>query len=620
MLDKLTKLIEGSDARQFARLLLNQTEVKTYVDDHTKLWSTENASETIYCLVNDVVPTKCPCGKKALFNSYTKGYRKFCSAKCPNKGSAHSKKMVEVWSDQDRLDSMVATWQNTIQERYGVTNVMDDPQIRARVFATNNERYGADMPFQSEVVRDRAKATLLERIGVETPFESAEIRARAEASFIENHGVPNKMQIARAAFNEQHGVTNAYQAQFVKDAIKETMNERYGADHPMQSPEIYARAVQSFVDHYGVDNPMKDDGVKRTHQDTMMANHGVHNPSQLHLDRQLYAIIQNKNDFSRLLESSSLSEICERYGCSIKTIYDNHDRHELDILKRGVRSRYEEEIALSLTNMNVEFVRNSTALTHPQQVDFYIPHHNLAIEFNGLYWHSEGGGKKDRAYHAKKTEQCIEGHVQLLTIFEDEWNNHRETIINHIKHLCKKTEKVIGARKVTISESNDRRAINDFLNCYHIQGSTDSYSIALEGKIGEQLVAVFVLRKSGDFHEIIRYCTDVNSSYPGLFSKFIKHIERFTDVTKLTTIADLRWSYGDIYSKSGFTLVDSIAPDYYYTDYVTRHHKFNFRKDRIASKYGLVIEGKTERELTTELGLDRIWDCGKLKFELVLSR
>jgi hypothetical protein len=87
------------------------------------------------------------------------------------------------------------------------------------------------------------------------------------------------------------------------------------------------------------------------------------------------------------------------------------------------------------------------------------------------------------------------------------------------------------------------------------------------------------------------------------------------------TIADLRWSCGDVYLKSGFELVDFIEPDYFYTDCKkSREHKFNFRKDRIASKYGLVTEGKTERELTTELGLDRIWDCGKLKFELALSR
>jgi very-short-patch-repair endonuclease/endogenous inhibitor of DNA gyrase (YacG/DUF329 family) len=598
MLDKLTKLIEGSDARQFARLLLNQIEVKTYVDDHTKLWSTENASETIYCLVNDVVTTKCPCGKKALFNSYTKGYRKFCSAKCPNKGSAHSKKMVEVWSDQDRLDSMVATWQNTIQDRYGVTNVMDDPQIRARVFATNNERYGADMPFQSEAVRDRAKATLLERIGVETPFESAEIRARAEASFIENHGVPNKMQIARAAFNEQHGVTNAYQAQFVKDGIKATMVERYGVEHALQNADILSKMQEKY---YSV--------------------HGVRNPFQLHLNRELYEIIQNKEQFTDLITGSSVVEITEKYECSIDLIYDYHDRYGLDILKKRIRSRYEEEIADILSEIGVNFERNNQRLIRPLELDFYLPDHNLAIEFNGLYWHSEINGNKNKSYHAEKTNQCLEHGVQLLTIFEDEWLNRKDIIVRHISHLCGKSNRRVGARKTTIVESDNSKEVREFLEANHIQGSTFSFSKAWWAIHEDERVAVFVVRQHDDGSEITRYCTKGDASFPGLFTKFISHVKKTTEITKLMTIADLRWSCGDVYLKSGFELVDFIEPDYFYTDCKkSREHKFNFRKDRIASKYGLVTEGKTERELTTELGLDRIWDCGKLKFELVLSR
>jgi hypothetical protein len=62
------------------------------------------------------------------------------------------------------------------------------------------------------------------------------------------------------------------------------------------------------------------------------------------------------------------------------------------------------------------------------------------------------------------------------------------------------------------------------------------------------------------------------------------------------------------------------VPSYSCTDYITRRHKFNFRKSILERKFGLDIEGKTETDLLKELKLDRIWDCGKLKFELKFEK
>jgi hypothetical protein len=44
-----------------------------------------------------------------------------------------------------------------------------------------------------------------------------------------------------------------------------------------------------------------------------------------------------------------------------------------------------------------------------------------------------------------------------------------------------------------------------------------------------------------------------------------------------------------------------------------RHHKFGFRKHLLSKRYGLDIN-LTETEMTKELGYDRIWDCGLVKY------
>jgi hypothetical protein len=42
---------------------------------------------------------------------------------------------------------------------------------------------------------------------------------------------------------------------------------------------------------------------------------------------------------------------------------------------------------------------------------------------------------------------------------------------------------------------------------------------------------------------------------------------------------------------------------------------FNFGKKKLLKTHPNFDGNKSERELTLELGLDRIWDCGLIKYE-----
>lgn len=54
-----------------------------------------------------------------------------------------------------------------------------------------------------------------------------------------------------------------------------------------------------------------------------------------------------------------------------------------------------------------------------KELDIYLPDLNLAIEFNGLYWHSEL--HKDKSYHYDKWKLCKDKDITLIQIYEDEW-------------------------------------------------------------------------------------------------------------------------------------------------------------------------------------------------------
>ena len=72
-----------------------------------------------------------------------------------------------------------------------------------------------------------------------------------------------------------------------------------------------------------------------------------------------------------------------------------------------------------------------------------------------------------------------------------------------------------------------------------------------------------------------------------------------------------------VYYKNGFNFIKITPPNYWYLkvgEYNQRFHRFNYRKD-VLVKQGNDIN-KTEFEIMRDLGYDRIWDCGTLKFEL----
>ena len=56
-----------------------------------------------------------------------------------------------------------------------------------------------------------------------------------------------------------------------------------------------------------------------------------------------------------------------------------------------------------------------------KQLDFYIPSMKLAIEYCGLWYHSELFGYVDRKTHKNKYFECKKLGIRLITIFEDEW-------------------------------------------------------------------------------------------------------------------------------------------------------------------------------------------------------
>lgn len=264
-----------------------------------------------------------------------------------------------------------------------------------------------------------------------------------------------------------------------------------------------------------------------------------------------------------------------------------------------------------------EFECSNRTILKPFELDFVFPSRNMAIEVNGLYWHSEKFGK-DSNYHYEKWKKCKDQGLQLITIWEDDWRDNREVVEKVIAHkLGVSNVEKVGARKTYVDEKVSFNEASTLLNKNHIQGeAVGSHYVGLRKKENKDLVAIMVLQKASSDSkkfDLIRYGTD--RIVVGGFTKLLNFAENELKAEEISTFSDNEISDGSLYSNHGFVKVKELKPDYKYIHRLTRKHKFLFRKERFKNNPNLKYqEGMTERELAELNGLYRIYDSGKIKW------
>ena len=274
-----------------------------------------------------------------------------------------------------------------------------------------------------------------------------------------------------------------------------------------------------------------------------------------------------------------------------------------------------------LSENKVVFIKNDRKLISPYEIDIFIPSLNIGFEVNGNYWHSEFSCGKDKNYHLNKTKCAYNLGIKLIQIFEDEITNKPEIVKSRILNMLGLTENKVFARNCLVKtiSSNEKKK---FLLENHIDGdSLSKYNYGLYFNDELLSVATFGERKiSGKKQfELIRFANKINTNVIGGFSKLLTHFLKDVKPLNLITYSDIRWSGMDpnntVYYKNGFTFVKYTSPNYFYEDkkkYILRLNRLNFTKQKLI-KRGF-DKNKTEIQIMTENGYDRIWDCGSMKF------
>ena len=417
----------------------------------------------------------------------------------------------------------------------------------------------------------------------------------------------------------------------IQEKIKETTLQRFGVENFFQRKDLIR---DSFRKKYNVDNVWEIQGINEKRKQTNMLRYGyetnLNNKSTL--SKTIFKKQQNfllkYPDFDFINYTGKTLSI----KCNLcDNIYDI-DRstlcHRVSFQKipcticnpiNSSESFFEKEILTFIKNIyDGVVIENDRNVINPKELDILIPDKKIAIEFNGLFWHSSEF--VDYKYHLNKTELCENKDINLIHIFEDEWFHKKEIVKSIIKSKLNIFDNILYARKCRINEI-DSKTYKTFCNENHIQGSVNS-AIKIGLFYNDELVSIMSfggLRKSlgskseEGTYEMLRYCSKLNTLILGgaskLFSFFIKKYQP----NKIISFSDKRFFNGEVYNQLNFNFSKNTDPNYFYViDYLKRENRFKYRKD-VLIKEGFDKE-KTEFQIMEERGIHRIYDCGNKKW------
>lgn len=280
----------------------------------------------------------------------------------------------------------------------------------------------------------------------------------------------------------------------------------------------------------------------------------------------------------------------------------------------------ENSIATYISFLNVA-IKRQIPIDGRKTLDIVIPDYNIAIEYNGLFWHHEHSKTpRGRWYHHAKMTMAKKSGIRLITIFEDEWLDRQEQVKAILRNKLNINQKTIFARKCVCEPILPQEARN-FINQYHLQKLDAAPTVSWGLFYENGLVGVLTLRHDykADIIVLNRLCFKADVRIPGGASKLFAQAKIWAVENKYTTIktwSDTRWSDGNVYPNLGFKLARDGAPDYAYVDMFKPRRRIT--KETQQKSRTNCPSDKTEVAWALERGLARIWDCGHKRWELKL--
>ena len=242
-----------------------------------------------------------------------------------------------------------------------------------------------------------------------------------------------KIKANETYFNKTGYIHNSHNPD-VQQKKKETYFNRTGYEHQALNPDVQQKKKETYFNRTGYENPSYDPKVKGKRKETYFKKYGKYNAVSDHFnnyfnwdDKQYWIdnFITKDNNFNYI-------KGMKYFNCCQTTIHNQIKNLNIEYSKIGGTSLKEQALYPFLDSLNFIYETNVRNIIDNLELDIYFPELDLAIEYNGLYWHSyheaigTSPNQLDHNYmkyrHQAKSLACYGNGIRLLHIYEDTVN------------------------------------------------------------------------------------------------------------------------------------------------------------------------------------------------------
>lgn len=333
--------------------------------------------------------------------------------------------------------------------------------------------------------------------------------------------------------------------------------------------------------------------------------------------RKAEKVHNSKYDYSEVDYTTSQTPvdiICPKHG-KFQQIPNNHLQGKGCIkCTCNAISRVEQ----SLKEAFPQFEQGNRTQLGGLELDLYEPNKRIAVEVNGVHWHTTEFGKT-RNYHLHKTELCESQGITLLHFWDSEVTEQRGLVESMIAAKLGISCTKIYARKAVVREVSSEEA-SCFLKDNHLQGTVPS-SVRLGLYYNEELVSIMTFAKpryTKQYRwELMRFCNKARIHVVGGASKLLAAFRKI-HTGSIVSYANRRFSKGGLYEKLGFVKIGKSAPNYWYVQNgIIRYSRTQCQKHKLKSLLGDGFnENLSEVENMRVNGYYQLFDCGNYVYAL----
>lgn len=469
----------------------------------------------------------------------------------------------------------------------------------------SNLEIATELKVSLSTVKRRLKSMNLRR----TPEQRSKLMSQVVKACYESGKIvplsgdkcPTKRPDVRKKISQ--GLKTSEKAKLGRELAKQTMLEKYGVDNAFKSEKFKQKIRETCLRKYGVTNAMQSESVRR------------------HLSEKLKKVKRNQYNWEtradRLKdyyeENGKIlpKELMKLWGVNESNTYRFLREYKLEKYVELKASWLEAPVERFLKENNISYEKHTRTVIPPQEIDFFIPEFNLALECNDVYSHNStrnafGGKPKNKNYHFNKSRKCEEKGIRLIHIWDYEWfDDKKEPILKSmILGACNKAE-TIYARKCTIEirKSAEMRQFFEENNIAGFRGGKFAICLVYQGEVVmSYLMGYSYLARGQQELEVIRGATKLNTRVIGGASKLWKHLIEEYNPSSIVYYIDFNYFNGNSLPHLGLKYVSSQAGfKNYFRKTKTVHNRQPVRHREI-------------KELVKQDKVWEIWNAGVKKY------